>query len=61
MVQREVPQTLSPTSFSSPIQSGRAFSLSQLDQIDDLILENYRSINPCCTPIPAGSGRKWGE
>ena len=48
------PKLLSPTSFSPPIQSGRAFSLSQLDQIDDLILENYRSINPCCTPIPAG-------
>ena len=48
------PELLSPTSFSPPIQSGRAFSLSQLDQIDDLILENYRSIDPCCTPIPAG-------
>ena len=48
------PELLCPTSFCPPIQSGRAFSLSQLDQIDDLILENYRSIDPCCTPIPAG-------
>ena len=48
------PELLSPTSFSPPIQSGRAFSLSQLDQIDYLILENYRSIDACCTPIPAG-------
>ena len=55
------PEHLSPTSFSSPIQSGRAFSLSQLDQIDDLILENYRSINPCCTPIPAGFWEEMGR
>ena len=55
------PELLSPTSFSPPIQSGRAFSLSQLDQIDDLILENYRSINPCCTPIPAGFWEEMGR
>ena len=55
------PKLLSPTSFSPPIQSGRAFSLSQLDQIDDLILENYRSIDPCCTPIPAGFWEEMGR
>ena len=55
------PKLLSPTSFSPPIQSGRVFSLSQLDQIDDLILENYRSINPCCTPIPAGFWEEMGR
>ena len=55
------PELLSPTSFSLPIQSGRAFSLSQLDQMDDLILENYRSIDPCCTPIPAGFWEEMGR
>ena len=55
------PKLLSPTSFSPPIQSGRVFSLSQLDQIDDLILENYRSIDPCCTPIPAGFWEEMGR
>ena len=55
------PELLSPTSFSPPIQSGRVFSLSQLDQIDDLILENYGSIDPCCTPIPAGFLEEMGR
>ena len=55
------PKLLSPTSFSPPIQSGRAFSLSQLDQIDDLILKNYRSIDPCCTPVPAGFWEEMGR
>ena len=55
------PKLLSPTSFSPPIQSGRAFSLSQLDQIDDLILENCRSIDSCCTPIPAGFWEEMGR
>ena len=55
------PKLLCPTAFSPLIQSGRAFSLSQLDQIDDLILENYRSIDPCCTPIPAGFWEEMGR
>ena len=60
-LKEKYPELLSPTSFSPPIQSGRAFSLSQLDQIDDLILENYRSIDPCCTPIPAGFWEEMGR
>ena len=55
------PKLLSPTSFRPPFQSGRAFSLSHLDQIDDLILENYRSIDPCCTPIPVGFWEEMGR
>ena len=55
------PELLCPTSFSPPIQSGRAFSLSQLDQIDGMIPENYRSIDPSFTPIPAGFWEEMGR
>ena len=54
------PEILGPTPSSPPIQSGRAFSLSQLHQIDDIILENYRSVDASCTPIPAGFREEMG-
>ena len=40
--------------FGEPLITGRSFSLSQLDLIDDAAVEAYRSIRKDCTPIPAG-------
>ena len=40
--------------FWEPLIMGRSFSLSQLDLIDDAVVEAYRSIRKDCTPIPAG-------
>ena len=58
---QKYPEMLYPTVFQPPIQSGRAFSLSQLDQIDDQTLENYRSIDTSCFPIPAGFWAEMGR
>ena len=40
--------------FGEPLITGRSFSLSQLDLIDDAAVEAYRSIRKDCTPILAG-------
>ena len=58
---QKYPEMLYPTVFQPPIQSGRAFSLSQLDQIDDQTLENYRSVDASCFPIPAGFWAEMGR
>ena len=48
------PESSMGSPFSEPLITGRSFSLSQLDLIDDTTLEAYRSINKDCTPIPSG-------
>ena len=48
------PESSMGSPFLEPLVTGRSFSLSQLDQIDDAALEAYRSIDQNCTPIPAG-------
>ena len=40
--------------FGEPLITGRSFSISQLDLIDDAAIEAYRSVRKDCTPIPAG-------
>ena len=39
---------------ASPLVSGRSFSLSQLNEISDEVLADYRKISANCAPIPAG-------
>ena len=51
---QKYPESSIGSPFLEPLITGRSFSLSQLDQIDDVVLENYRSIDQNCTPIPAG-------
>ena len=58
---QKYPELLYPSVFNPPILSGRAFSVSQLDQIDDQILQNYRDVNASCTPIPAGFWAEMGR
>ena len=48
------PELLSYSPYDPPLVTGRAFSLSQLDLIDELSLQNYREVSPMCVPIPAG-------
>ena len=58
---QKYPEMLYPTVFQPRLQSGRAFSLSQLDQIDDQTLENYQSVDASCFPIPAGFWAEMGR
>ena len=48
------PKCLTGLPFGEPLITGRSFSLSQLDLMDDAAVEAYRSIRKDCTPIPAG-------
>ena len=55
------PELLSYSPYDPPLVTGRAFSLSQLDLIDELSLQNYWEVSPMCVPIPADFWVKWGE
>ena len=55
------PEVLNFPCFSPPLVVGRAFSVSQLDQIDDTVLQNYREVSPECVPIPAGFWEEMGR
>ena len=55
------PELLSYSPYDPPLVTGRAFSLSQLDLIDELSLQNYREVSPMCVPIPAGFWDEMGR
>ena len=58
---KNYPEVMYPIIFDPPLQSGRAFSLSQLDQMDDQVLQSYRSVDASCVPIPAGFWAEMGR
>ena len=55
------PELLSYSPYNPPLVTGRAFSLSQLDLIDELSLQNYREVFPMRVPIPAGFWDEMGR
>ena len=57
---QKYPEFLYPVVFKPPIQLGRACFFVPT-QIDDQILENYRSIDSSCVPIPAGFWSEMGR
>ena len=55
------PELLSYSPYDPPLVTGRAFSLSQLDLIDELSLQNYREVSPMCVPILVGFWDEMGR
>ena len=57
----QYPELLYNSPFDPPLIMGRAFSLSQLDQMDEETLKNYREMDPLCVPIPYGFWEEMGR